>query len=80
MAWTTIDLKNLEDAIASGAKRVRYQTEEGEREVQYRSSADMIALRRLMRIELGLTDRKDRVSLGNFSKGLGTPPNSGGII
>jgi len=80
MAWTTKDLADLEEAIASGALSVRYQTEQGEREVRYRSSADMLALRRLMRTRLGISTGKDRVTYGTFAKGLGTPPKPGGAI
>jgi hypothetical protein len=48
-SWTPDDLRALEGAIASGARRVKY----ADREVEYRTLADMLALRDLMRSHLG---------------------------
>jgi hypothetical protein len=41
MAWTQAQLDELEFAIASGAKKVKY----ADREVEYNSTADMLKLR-----------------------------------
>jgi hypothetical protein len=48
-SWTPDDLRALDAAIASGARRVKY----ADREVEYRTLADMLALRDLMRSHLG---------------------------
>ena len=50
MAWTTTQLEALEEAIAGGTRTVRY----GDKEVTYQTTDQMLALRRTMRIELGL--------------------------
>lgn len=50
MAFTADQLATLEAAIASGELRVQYS----DRSVQYRSLADMIAIRNTMRDDLGL--------------------------
>lgn len=65
MAWTESDLAEIEKAIKSGAKRVRYQ----DKEVEYQSLAEMIQVRDLIRVELGQVPRTRRV-LANFNKGL----------
>ncbi len=48
MAWTADDLAALDAAIATGAQKVRYQTHE----VEYRSMADMLRVRDLIKGEL----------------------------
>ena len=48
MAWTPEDLAALDAAIATGAQRVRYQTHE----VEYRSMADMLRARDLIKGEM----------------------------
>jgi hypothetical protein len=50
MAWTQEDLTTLDAAIASGAMRVKYK----DREVTYRSQAEMLQARSMIRRELGL--------------------------
>lgn len=44
MAWTQTDLDRLDAAIASGARRVRFQTHE----VEYQSLADMLKARQII--------------------------------
>lgn len=66
MAWTTEQLEAIEEAIASGATRVKYI----DREVQYQSLADLLALRDRMRLALGLADAKLSRRYGAYSKGL----------
>ncbi|EDQ33941.1 hypothetical protein HPDFL43_05790 [Hoeflea phototrophica DFL-43] len=48
MAWTQDDLDKISKAIASGAKRVRFQTHE----VEYQSVADMLKARDLIAAEV----------------------------
>ena len=43
--WTAIDLANLDRAIASGAKRVKYSNDQ---EVEYRDLSDMLKARELI--------------------------------
>lgn len=65
MAWAQEDLTRLEAAIAGGELRVKYR----DREVTYRSLAEMLQLRDLMRRELGValpTTRK----VAQISKGM----------
>lgn len=66
MAFTVTNLADLEKAIASGARRVQYQ----DREVDLRTQRDMMALRRLMRRELGLDTKKSRRIGSSYDKGL----------
>jgi hypothetical protein len=66
MAWTQTDLDALEAAIAQGALRVRYS----DKEVQYRSLAEMLQIRDMMRQELGLNSPGGRRLLAKHSKGL----------
>ncbi len=53
MAWTQADLDALEKAIASGAKRVRFQTHE----VEYQSTGDMLKVRNEIKADLDATAR-----------------------
>lgn len=65
MAYTQTDLDNLEASIKQGALTVRYK----DHQVTYRSLEEMLKIRDLMRKELGLVDRTQRV-FAKFSKGL----------
>lgn len=49
--WTMADLDALEHAIASGAQSVSYEG----KSISYRSVADMMLARRMIRSALGLT-------------------------
>jgi hypothetical protein len=51
MAWSSTDLTNLEDAIAQGVTTLVING----KTVTYRSLADMLALRDVMRREIGLS-------------------------
>jgi hypothetical protein len=53
LAWTQTDLDAVEQALATGALRVRYA--DG-REVTYRSQDDLRSLRRELRRTLGYVD------------------------
>jgi len=68
--WTVDHLKSIEDAIASGASTVRYQTEQGEREVRYQSLEALLTLWRTLRVELGQAQRGSGDIYGHFRKGL----------
>jgi hypothetical protein len=67
MAEFTLDqLAALDRAIASGTLRAKYDTHE----VQYRSIAEMLQVRALMREALGLTTLESRRKFMSFSKGV----------
>ncbi|PHJ81958.1 hypothetical protein VF14_18445 [Nostoc linckia z18] len=68
MAYTVDDYNALVKAIASGARRVKYQ----DREVEYRSLDDMIRLENKMKAELfpATTPSGPRRVVGIFSNGL----------
>lgn len=65
MAWTDAQLAALEDAIAAGATRV---THEG-KTVEYRSIAEMIQIRNMMRGSLGSAVAAPRSTLVRFDRG-----------
>ena len=50
MAYTLEQLQTLEDAIAQGARDVMY----GDKRVSYRTLDEMIKIRDMMRVELGI--------------------------
>lgn len=65
MAWTQAQLDALDEAIAQGALSVKYQ----DRVVTYRSLKEMLAVREMIRRQLGLSG--DRVTLlAKHSKGI----------
>lgn len=65
MAVTQADLQALDEAIATGATKVRY----GDKEVTYRSLAEMRAIRREMDATLTGTKRRRRF-VGLVSRGV----------
>jgi hypothetical protein len=66
MAWTLDDLNKLKDAIATGAKRVKY----ADKEVEYNSFDDMIKAKNLIESELGLNSGQKRRSYPSYTKDL----------
>jgi hypothetical protein len=48
MAWTQADLDAINSAIATGAKRVRFQTHE----VEYQSVSDLLKVRDVIKAEV----------------------------
>jgi hypothetical protein len=66
MAWTETQLSALESAIASGTTRV---THDG-KTVEYRSIAEMIQIRNMMRADLGQTSTAPRSTLVRFDRGF----------
>jgi roadblock/LC7 domain-containing protein len=66
MAWTETQLSALESAIASGTTRV---THDG-KTVEYRSIAEMIQIRNMMRADLGQASTAPRSTLVRFDRGF----------
>lgn len=64
-SFTSAQLEALEKAIAEGAQRVKYQ----DKEVEYRSLEEMMAIRDAMRRDLGIVCNSRR-TVGVFSSGL----------
>ena len=65
IGFTLQNLKILEDAIATGARKVKYS----DKEIEYRGLKEMNSTRILMRKKLGLSKRTEK-SQAIFSKGL----------
>ena len=64
--FTRENLAALTQAIASGARRVKYT----DKEITYNSMKDMIALRELMKKELGITSDTSGRKYASTSKGF----------
>jgi len=67
--YTTDQLNALTSAIALGATFVKYS----DKEVHYRTLAEMLALQREMQIDLGLLNPHSRKKIGIVRKGLLNP-------
>jgi hypothetical protein len=65
MAFTTDQYNTLTEAIAQGATRVKY----ADKEIEYSSLTDMLRLKRVMEIDLGITAGNTR-KYAQFTKGL----------
>lgn len=65
MPWTQEDLDAINEAIASGASKVRFADN---REVTYRSIADMRSIRDEIAQTLGLTPEPLRTTYASFSR------------
>ncbi len=68
MAFTENDLTAIEKALTSGTTRVKYQ----DKEVEYRSVSELIALRNQIKSELNASSSDDpfRRVMGVYDKGL----------
>lgn len=66
MAYTQQQLDALEAAIGDGASVVKYS----DKTVEYRSLADMMKIRDMMRADLGLSAAETTFVYPTFSKGL----------
>lgn len=66
MAYTIDDYNALKAAIAQGAVKVKY----ADKEVEYRSLAEMRDIKREMEIELGITRGGIKTSFAKYSRGL----------
>lgn len=64
MAWTQADLDNINAAIATGARRVKFQGHETE----FRDLDEMLKLRDLMRDQIAGT-ASSRVSFAEYHDG-----------
>lgn len=66
MAWTQTDLDKIESAIKEGALKVKY----ADREVTYRSMAELERARDLIRAELGIRTSQPAARRAKFTKDL----------
>lgn len=62
MAYTQADLDNLDKAIATGAKRVRFGTGENAHETEFRDLDQMLAIRSLIAAEVSPSPSRGRVT------------------
>lgn len=66
MAYTVEQHQALTEAIAQGALRVKY----ADKEVEYRSLADMLAIKKLMENELFPSKKSNGRTFASFNKGI----------
>jgi hypothetical protein len=66
MAWSQTDLDSIEAAIATGAKRVRYQTHE----VEYQSISDMLRARDVIKAVIEPNSSGSRTTVARFYRGF----------
>lgn len=74
MSFTLDQLNALDEAIAGGVLKVKY----ADKEVEYRSLSDMLRLRQLMAVELGLIKSNQGVKFAEFHSGLKRPGGNTG--
>lgn len=65
MAWTQDDLDAIKSAIATGARRVRFQTHE----VEYQSLSDLLRAREQIEAELNPAASTSRVMFAEYDGG-----------
>jgi len=70
MEWTTEKYNALKEAYQQGVTRVKYSSGGGDKEVEYRSLADMKALLREAERFLGLSDETKNRTFATTSKGF----------
>lgn len=68
MAFTQIQFDTLNNALSQGVLKVKY----ADKEVTYQSLHDMLELRRLMALELGLIDNGFQRNFAEHNKGFST--------
>lgn len=74
MAWTQADLDNINKAIATGAKRVRFGTGENAHETEFESLDDKLKIKSMIEAELGITSSAgSSQSTGVYVSGLDHP-------
>lgn len=66
MEWTLDDLSNLNDAIKTGARKVKY----ADKEVEYRDLDEMLRIQKAMKDALGLNSPGRERVFASHSKGL----------
>ena len=77
MGFTTDQYNALTAAIAQGAKQVKY----ADKEVQYFDSVDqMLRLKRLMEIDLGIKRGGVNTKFAQFTKGLNSSNENDDLI
>ena len=65
-SWTAYDLQVLENAIKTGAKKVKYSND---KEVEYRDLSDMLKIRDIIKKDIeGSSAPNDRVSYTEYSR------------
>jgi len=67
--YTQADLDAINEAIKNGVTTVKYVGPGGEKTVTYRSLAELLHVRKLIRVDLGL-DTNGGKKLTSFSKGI----------
>lgn len=67
MAFTQENLDTLNEAIATGARSVRY----GDKQVDYKTLDEMLRARAIMQQELGLITPASKKFYSHHNKGLG---------
>lgn len=65
-SWTLTDLETIEKAIATGARSVKFE----DREVEYRSTSELLRARELIRKSLGLVDPNGGRTRAQYDKEL----------
>lgn len=66
MAWTSADLTAIEKAIATGARRVRFQTHE----VEYHSAGEMLRVRDAIKAAIEPASSSGGVMIARYSDGF----------
>lgn len=65
MAWTQLDLDAINQAIATGAKKVRFQTHE----VEYQSLSDLLRARDVIKADLDQSATGNRTYFTEYHGG-----------
>lgn len=65
MAWSTADLVAIEKAMATGARKVRFADN---REVEYRTLADMRSIRDEIAAAIGAISEPPRTTYASFRR------------
>lgn len=66
MAFTQAQLDAIERALVSGSRRVKFE----DREVEYKSTTELIRIRDMIQRELGLTSDTGRTTRAQYDKEL----------
>jgi hypothetical protein len=62
--WTLADLEAIEKSLSSGARRVKFE----DREVEYRSTSELLRVRDMIRKSLAPPDPNAGRTRGSFDK------------
>lgn len=66
MAFTQSQLDAIERAIVSGSRRVKFE----DREVEFKSTTELLRIRDLIQRELGITSDAGRTTRAQYDKDL----------